>query len=407
MTGALAGLRIVEGSAFVAAPLGGMTLAQLGADVIRFDQIGGGLDYRRWPVTRDGKSLYWPGLNKGKRSITVDLRNPRAQELLAALITAPGPDGGLFLTNLPARGWCAYDALMAKRADLVMVNIQGNYDGSTALDYTVNSAVGLPYATGPTGTEGPVNHLLPAWDEITGVTAALGLLAADRHRARTGEGQLIMLALADIAMAMVSHIGHIAEVQINDVDRPRYGNHLYGAFGRDFPTEDGRRVMICAITPRQWRSLVEATEITDKVAMVEQLFGVDLKQEGDRFKVRDTLAALIGPWIAARNLAEVGRVFDRHNVCWGPYQTFRQMVEEDPRCSTANPMFALVEQPGIGSWLVPGSPLDFTQLGRVPVTRAPQLGEHTDEILAGVLGLPDHEIAALHDAKIVAGPDGR
>jgi len=407
MTGALAGLRIVEGSAFVAAPLGGMTLAQLGADVIRFDQIGGGLDYRRWPVTRDGKSLYWPGLNKGKRSITVDLRNPRAQELLAALITAPGPDGGLFLTNLPARGWCAYDALMAKRADLVMVNIQGNYDGSTALDYTVNSAVGLPYATGPTGTEGPVNHLLPAWDEITGVTAALGLLAADRHRARTGEGQLIMLALADIAMAMVSHIGHIAEVQINDVDRPRYGNHLYGAFGRDFPTEDGRRVMICAITPRQWRSLVEATEITDKVAMVEQLFGVDLKQEGDRFKVRDTLAALIGPWIAARNLAEVGRVFDRHNVCWGPYQTFRQMVEEDPRCSTANPMFALVEQPGIGSWLVPGSPLDFTQLGRVPVTRAPQLGEHTDEILAGVLGLPDHEIGALHDAKIVAGPDGR
>jgi len=100
-------------------------------------------------------------------------------------------------------------------------------------------------------------------------------------------------------------------------------------------------------------------------------------------------------------------VFDEHGVCWGPYQTFRQMVEEDPRCSTANPMFALVDQPDLGSWLVPGSPLDFTQLGRVPVKRAPQLGEHTDEILAGVLGLPDHEIAKLHDANVVAGPDGR
>src|SRR5204863_3539414 len=100
----LSGVRVVEGSAFVAAPSGGMTLAQLGADVIRFDQIGGGLDYRRWPLTADGESLYWPGLNKGKRSIAIDLRKKRAQELLSALITAPGPDAGVFLTNLPARG---------------------------------------------------------------------------------------------------------------------------------------------------------------------------------------------------------------------------------------------------------------------------------------------------------------
>ena len=74
MTGILAGLRIVEGSAFIAAPLGGMTLAQLGADVIRFDDIKGGLDNDRWPITKDGRSIYWAGLNKGKRSIAVDLR---------------------------------------------------------------------------------------------------------------------------------------------------------------------------------------------------------------------------------------------------------------------------------------------------------------------------------------------
>jgi len=67
MSGILSGLRVVEGSAFVAAPLGGMTLAQLGADVIRFDQIGGGLDYHRWPLAADGQSLFWAGLNKGKR----------------------------------------------------------------------------------------------------------------------------------------------------------------------------------------------------------------------------------------------------------------------------------------------------------------------------------------------------
>src|SRR5918997_4779667 len=98
MTGILAGMRVVEGSAFVAAPLGGMTLAQLGAEVIRFDQIGGGLDHQRWPLAADGQSLFWAGLNKGKRSIELDLRSPEGRELATALVTAPGADAGLFLT---------------------------------------------------------------------------------------------------------------------------------------------------------------------------------------------------------------------------------------------------------------------------------------------------------------------
>ena len=107
MTPILEGMRIVEGSAFVAMPLGGMTLAQMGADVIRFDPIGGGLDYKRWPVTQDGKrSLFWAGLNKGKRSIAVDLRSPRGKELLTQLICLPGETAGLFTTNFPAvAGW--------------------------------------------------------------------------------------------------------------------------------------------------------------------------------------------------------------------------------------------------------------------------------------------------------------
>ncbi len=98
----LDGLQLIEGSAFVAAPSGGMTLAQLGADVIRFDQIGGGLDARRWPLTAEGESFYWAGLNKGKRSIAVDLRSPRAHEILTELVRL----AGTFLTNFRhADGW--------------------------------------------------------------------------------------------------------------------------------------------------------------------------------------------------------------------------------------------------------------------------------------------------------------
>src|SRR5579883_3003905 len=96
----LAGLRIVELSAFLAAPLCGMTMAQMGAEVIRIDPPGGGPDFARWPVTRDGKSLYWAGLNKAKRSVALALDKPERREIARALITAPGPGGGILLTNL-------------------------------------------------------------------------------------------------------------------------------------------------------------------------------------------------------------------------------------------------------------------------------------------------------------------
>ena len=404
MPGLLAGLRIVESAAFIAAPLGGMTLAQLGADVIRCDPIGGGLDYRRWPVTRDGNSLYWAGLNKGKRSVALDLASPRGRELLTALVAAPGPNAGLFVTNFSAKGWLAYDTLKRHRADLIMVNVLGQPDGGSAVDYTVNCAAGFPYATGPAGHDGPVNHVLPAWDVATGLTAAVGLLAADRYRARTGEGRFVKVALSDVAFAMAGNLGHIAEYQINGEVRPRYGNELYGALGRDFVTRDGKRLMLVAITPKQWQGLVEATGIATPVVEIERRLNLDLGGEGDRFRARGELFPLLERWIGGRDLSEVAAVFDRHGVCWGPYRDFGEMVRDDPRCSAANPMFAELEQPGIGRYLVPGSPLDFSGLGRVPAGPAPLLGEHTDQVLGEVLGLSAREIGELHDRRIVAGP---
>jgi 2-methylfumaryl-CoA isomerase len=404
MRGILDGMRVIEGSAYVAAPLGGMTLAQLGADVIRFDPIGGGLDRNRWPITEDGTSLFWAGMNKGKRSIQVDLRSLSGRELLSALITQPGPDAGILLTNFPARGWLDYDNLRQRRPDLIMVSVTGNHDGSSAVDYTVNPATGFPWATGPRNLSVPFNHLLPAWDSITGTLAATGLLAAERHRRDTGEGQLVRVALADVAMAMVGNLGKIAEAQVCRRERQKEGNYLYGAFGRDFLTADGRRVMIVALTLQQWENLVEATGLDDAFATVEAAMDVDLTREGDRFAAREVIAALIKPWTTSRTLAEIREVFDRHRVCWGPYQTFLELVDHDRRCSTLNPMFEEVEQPGVGTYLMPGSPLEFSELGRLPPRRAPLLGEHTDEILAEVLALDAAEIGRLHDEGVIAGP---
>jgi 2-methylfumaryl-CoA isomerase len=402
--GILDGMRVIEGSAFVAAPLGGMTLAQMGADVIRFDPLKGGLDYSRWPITEDGTSLFWAGLNKGKRSLACDLRSPAGRELLTELICAPGEDAGLFLTNFPASGWLSYERLAERRPDLIMVVITGNADGSSAVDYTVNPSTGFPMATGPRNLAVPFNHLLPAWDAVTGTLAATALLAAERHRRRTGAGQQIKIALSDVAFAMVGNLGKIAEVQINHNDRQKDGNFLYGAFGRDFPTKDGRRVMIVGLTFRQWTGLVEATGLQAAVEAIEKMLGVDLAKEGDRFVAREIVGSALEPWVRERTLAEIGEIFDAHGVSWGPYQTFTQLVEEDPRCSPANPMFETVAQPGIGSYLMPGSPIAFGGVPRSPVAAAPLLGQDTDEVLAGVLGRSAEQIAQLRTDRIVGGP---
>jgi 2-methylfumaryl-CoA isomerase len=405
--GILNGLRIVEGSAFVAAPLGGMTLAQLGADVIRFDPIGGGLDNKRWPVTLDGEhSLFWAGLNKGKRSIAVDFRKPRGQELLTQLICAPGENAGLFSTNFPARGWLSYDALRAHRSDLIMVNLLGRRDGASEVDYTINPQLGFPFMTGPTTSPEPVNHVLPAWDFIAGQMIAVGLLAAERHRRLIGQGQLVSLALKDVGLAMLGAIGMIAEVMINDSDRPKQGNYLYGAFGRDFETLDGKRVMVVGLTDLQWRCLCKATGLTDAFNALGAQLGLDMNAEGDRFRARREIANLLEPWFHARTFADVRRIFEEHRVTWGPYRTVRETIATDPDCSTDNPMFSAVEQPGVGSYLMPGSPLDFSQVARLPAQPAPRLGEHTDEILLDILGLSEGEVGKLHDEKIVAGVRG-
>ncbi|HSI02731.1 MAG TPA: CoA transferase [Reyranella sp.] len=403
MTGILAGLRIVEGSAFIAAPLGGMTLAQMGADVIRFDDIHGGLDSDRWPVTSDGKSIYWAGLNKGKRSIAVDLRSPKGRELLTALITAPGEGAGIFTTNMPARGWLAYEALSAKRADLIALNIIGARDGSAHVDYTVNAVTGFPMVTGPAGHDGPVNAVAPPWDLATAYAGAMAILAAERHRRMTGQGQRIVLPLQDMALAATSALGYLGEAVVNKVDRPRVGNEIFGTFGRDFKTRDGRAVMICIFSDRHVDALAAAGGFADAFAAIERTTGHDLKTDAGRWNARAELIAVIEPWVAAHTADEVSAALSKAGALWAPYKTFREL-SRDKQLVHDNPMFTVLDQPGIGRYPVAASPLQFGAVPREAPRPAPVLGQHTDEILSGILGLPAPEIARLHDEKVVAGP---
>jgi 2-methylfumaryl-CoA isomerase len=410
-------LRVIESSAFIAAPLAGLTLAQFGADVIRVDMIGGGIDYGRLPRlpgehgAAAGRSLYWTGLNKGKRSIAIDLRRAEGRELVQALATATGPDrhaSGVLLTNI-GTPWLAHELLAARRPDLISCTIQGNGDGSTAVDFTVNCATGYPQVTGHATPQSPVNQVLPAWDIACAYQAAFAIVAAVDHRRRSGQGAALKLALSDVAFSTLSHLGVLAEAELLGTQRPALGNHLYGAFGRDFGCADGRRVMVAAISAGQWQALVQACDAAAGIARLQAQTGLDFSDEGQRYQAREAIAALLEPWFAARSAAEVAAALDACRVCWGPYQSALEAVAHDPRLDLANPVFERITTPGVGTHRAAGSAVRLQDGAgasvRAPVRPAPWLGADTDAVLAEVLGLAGSEVGRLHDAGIVAGAD--
>lgn len=393
----LHGLRVVEFSAFVAAPSAGLALAQLGAEVIRIDPPGGNIDIDRAPRNAEGRSLYWASLNRGKRSVELNVRKPEGRALMQRLICAPGDGPAVFLTNLSVDGELSYDALAKIRPDLIMVQLSGSPDGGNAVDYTVNCAAGFPGITG-SGRDGPVNHVLPAWDITAGQMLALAVLAAERHWRLTGQGQHVKLALSDVAMATAANLGYLADVQLNGTQRRADGNFLYGAYGDSFGTADGRHVMVVAITDRQWAALLRATGLQDALPKAAEALGHRLDTEDARYAARELISTALRPWFARRTLAEVTAAFTDRALLWGPYRDFAQMLAEDPRCSDANPLFRRTAHPGVGEFLTATTPLHF---GGAPAGQpgiAPRLGEHTQAVLQRLLGLDEAALRALADA---------
>lgn len=390
----LAGVRIVEISSFVAVPLAGMTLAQLGAEVVRVDPVGGAADYHRWPVTAAGTSIYWAGLNKGKRSVAADFRSQEGQDLVRRLIA----DSGVLITNVAGRQWHSYESMVELRADLIHVEVSGRADGGTGVDYTVNAGLGFPLVTGPAELAGPVNHVLPAWDVTCGIYTALSVVTALRHRDATGQGQRISIPLENVALATAGNLGFLTEVMVNGVSRDRIGNSIYGQYGREFTSSDDVSFMVVALTGRHFRDLTELTGTTKAVAALGQTLGTDFTDEGERYRHRDALSALFAEWFCAHTAAEITAALSGTSVLWERYRTFAEVVDDDR--VRANPLFATLDQPGVGEYLAPGLPVSIG--GTYPsAAAAPSLGDDTAAVLSGWLGLERDQIDRLTESGTV------
>jgi 2-methylfumaryl-CoA isomerase len=398
----LKGLTVVEAAAFIAGPTAGLYLGQFGAEVIRIDQIGGGPDFRRWPLAPNGASLYWEGLNKGKKSVVIDLARPEGRELAQRLAAAPGDERGLFVTNFPVGGFFAYDRLKALRDDVICVRVMGWADGRPALDYTINASLGVPWMTGFPDDPRPVNHAFPAWDFITGAYAALSLVSAERARRAGGGGREIRIPLSDIAATSLANFGMLAETLQVGADRPRHGNDLFGAFGRDFVIGDGRRLMVVAITPRQWRALVKTLDLEAAIAALEAELDVSFAaHEAVRYEHGARLYPLFEAAFKTRNEAELAPAFEAEGVCWSAYRTLSEAARDDSLFA-ANPVFGHADQPSGLDYPVAGPAATLAGEPRGAPAPAPRLGADTDQVLAELLGMSGGEIGRLHDAGLVA-----
>jgi 2-methylfumaryl-CoA isomerase len=161
--------------------------------------------------------------------------------------------------------------------------------------------------------------------------------------------------------------------------------------------------MICIFSDRHVDALASAGGFAAAFKKIEAETGHDLKSDAGRWNTRERLCAVIEPWVAAHTAADVGAALKKAGALWAPYQTFRELAA-DKEAVHDNPLFTVLDQPGIGRYPVAASPLQFGAVPRQPPRAAPTLGQHTDEILSAILGLPEHEIARLHDEKVVGGP---
>lgn len=399
-------LSLIEVSSFVASPTVGLYCAQMGADVVRVDHKAGGLDYRRYMLTREGRSLSWENLNRGKKSVALDLQSGAGRELLVELARATGT----LVTNLPERSFLSHDTVASGRTDMVSLRVMGWHDGRQAMDFTVNAASGYPLMCGPEhwnpATAPPVNQVLPAWDFITGAYGAFALVAAHHRRSRTGEGAELRLPLGDVAIGTMANSGALAEMRYRGADRQRLGNAIWGAFGRDFKSRDGVRFMVAALTAKQWDGLVAAFGVEAEIAALEGELGVRFA-DGDapRFDHRHRLFALFQQAADAIDWSELERRMGAVGTTFERYRTMHEAAT-DPALIDANPLFG--PSPANPSGFVYPAPRSFARVhGQEPgdPAPAPYLGQHSEEILSERLGMASGEIARLVDAGTVAMSD--
>jgi crotonobetainyl-CoA:carnitine CoA-transferase CaiB-like acyl-CoA transferase len=375
---ALAGITVLEFSRVLAGPWCGMMLADLGADVIKIEAFEGDDTRGLGPPFRDGLSAYFACCNRNKKSIAIDLRAPATRPLIEALARSADVLIENYRTGTAETLGLGYADLVAINPRLVYCSISGyGRSGADAMrpgyDFVVQAEAGLMSITGDADGD-PYKVGVAVADLATGQNAAIAILAALRHRDRTGEGQHIDVSLFDTQLSWLANIG--SNVLFTGEDAPRYGNaHASIVPYQAFQASDGQFVLAVA-SEKLWSQTCHALDRAD------WLDNPDYQGNAARVRHRDTLCAALQAIFAGASMAHWLDLFKQAGVPAAPINTVKQALAQP----SARDRGMCIEIDGVP---MVGSPL---KLSLTPVTyrqAPPQLGEDGDEIARSVGCDPD------------------
>jgi formyl-CoA transferase/CoA:oxalate CoA-transferase len=396
VSGPLDGLRVLDLGTRIAAPFCAGLLGEQGADVIKIEQPGSGDDTRQWgPPFQGGEAAYFLSVNRNKRSLAVDLKSPAGLDAVRQLARRADVVVENFRPGTAARLGLGYDELSRDNPALVYASISGyGQTGPDAqrpgYDAIAQARSGIMSVTGEADGP-PVRVGVSSADLVAGMWATIGILAALHERGRTGQGQWVDISLLDGSVSWLTYVssGYFAS---GDVPR-RYGSaHPTIAPYQAFGTADGF-VMIAVGNDGLWRRFAAALERPDLLA--DERFTTN----PGRVEHRDILVPLLEEVLRTRGTQEWVTILDAAGVPVGPIQTVDQALA-DPQV-LARGMVAELDHPRAGPLKVVGCPVRLTRTPPRMLTAPPLLGQHTDDVLAG-LGLNAEEIGRLRDAGAVA-----
>ena len=371
----LAGVRVIEFSHMVMGPAAGLMLADLGADVIKVEPLGGDKTRR----LRGAGAGYFPMYNRNKRSICVDLKSEAGKQAVLRLIT--GAD--VFIENfrpgaLDRLGF-GWEALHALNPRLIYCSEKGFLDGPyshrTALDEVTQMMGGLAYMTGPPGR--PLRAGTSVIDVTGGMFGAMGVLAALHQRHATGRGQHVSAALFETTVFLVGQ--HMAQLAVTGVPAaPMPARVSSWAIYQLFDTKDGEQVFVGVVSDGQWRTLCEAFDLQ------HLLDDPDLAENRDRVIHKDKFLPQVEAAFAALTKAELMERIETLGLPFAPIGKPEEMFD-DPHLNAGGGLLDMEMEDGARTRL-PNLPVALDG-ARLPLRRdPPKAGEHTDEVLteAGV-----------------------
>lgn len=386
----LEGLRVLDLGRYQAGPRCALMFARLGAEVIKVESVNGDESRRNGPRVR-GQSAYWVQYNSGKKSLAINLRTDEGKEVLRDLVKK----SDFFLQNfrpgtIEVMGF-GYETLKKLNPRIIMINVSaygqyGPYRDRVGFDPIGQAMGGLMSLTG-FPDDPPIRTFFPLIDRITALHATIGALAALREREISGMGQELEVCLADTGYT-VNEIP-ISAYLGDGYEQPREGNGR--GTGGTFKTADGW-IIIAATNEAMWSRLCEATGKSEWLG-------------DDRFATRDlrsqNAAALeegLSEWFADKEMQAAADLLASYGVPCSPVNTTAQAAR-DPHLTEREIMME-VPDPVAGTMWVTGKSI---KLSRTPMTvgETPVVGQHTDEILRGVLGYDSDRIAALSEAQVV------